>query len=100
MREFSTTELSLANHLAHGEKIGAVIYFHCEQCGGSLFHVKGFNEKIGSKHQDIIMERTYYLKCLECGTEEADHILTIIPSWSGYELDRDSLPIWNEDDHN
>ncbi len=91
----SNRELSLANAIAHGEEIGYTIFFRCENCGHGLFQVIGATEKKSNHHEDIIIERNYYLKCTRCGSEEADRVMTIIPSWSAPLIDRDTLPVLN-----
>jgi len=88
----SNRELSLANAIAHGENIGYRLTFRCEQCGNDLFTIIEASERKEQDHQDIIIERHYYLKCTQCGTEEADHVITIIPSWSGVLIDRNRIP--------
>jgi len=93
----STTELSLANVIAHGEEIGYRISYRCENCGHDLFQIVHAEQKIGNYHEDIIIRRDYYLKCTRCGSEEADSTMTIIPSWSGPRIDRDKLPKWECD---
>jgi hypothetical protein len=91
-------ELSLANAIAHGEEVGIRIFWKCENCGYDHFSLEhyreNFSEKIGNRHEDVIIERKFYLKCLRCGSEEANHVLTIVPSWSAPNIDRDKLPEW------
>jgi hypothetical protein len=93
----SNRELSLANALAHGDEFGATLSFHCENCGYSVFHLIHFDEKKGTRNEDVIIERTFYLKCLRCGSEEADRVLTIVPSWSAPFIDRDKLTDWRDE---
>jgi YgiT-type zinc finger domain-containing protein len=93
----STTELSLANAITHGQEIGYRVSFHCENCGHDMFLLEHREEKIGNRNEDIIIERTFYLRCTQCGSEEANHNITIIPSWSGPRIDRDKLPKWECD---
>jgi len=38
-------------------------------------------EKPKNEMEDIILQSNYFLKCPECGFEEADAIMTVIPSW-------------------
>jgi len=92
----SNRELSLANAIAHGEILGYHIFFHCENCGNSLFEVKHYKEKKGERNQDIIIEREYYLKCTHCGSEECDRLMTIIPSWSAPNINRDTMEKWED----
>jgi len=92
----SNRELSLANAIAHGEEIGYSIFFRCENCGYRLFHIIEVSEKKGNRSQDMIIERTFYLKCTRCGSEEATRVMTIVPSWSAPCIDRDKLPLWGE----
>jgi len=92
----SGRELSLANALAHGEYIGLPLLFRCENCGHHYFHILEFTEKIGNHSEDVIIERNYYLKCVRCGSEEADHVMTIVPSWSGPCIDRDKMQKWDD----
>jgi len=94
----SNRELSLANAIAHGEYMGFSISYHCENCGHRYFHIIEISEKIGNHFEDVIIERSYYLKCARCGSEEADKTMTIVPSWSGPCIDRDKLPKWEMDD--
>ena len=77
----SRYDLSLANAIAHGEQIGYAISFHCETCKGKHFEILHYESKIENRLEDIIIQRTYYLKCINCGAEEADKVLTIVPSW-------------------
>ena len=91
-------ELSLANAIAHGEEIGYRISFYCENCHYDLFAVIESNQKIGNHHEDVIIERNYYLKCLRCGSEEATRVMTIVPSWSAPCIDRDKLPVWDSEE--
>jgi YgiT-type zinc finger domain-containing protein len=90
----STTELSMANEIAHGGMGGFALSFYCENCRSQLFRVLEMKEKSGNRHQDIIIEKTYYLVCQRCGSEQMEHVLTIVPSWSGPCIDRDALPEW------
>jgi YgiT-type zinc finger domain-containing protein len=92
----SRTEISLADALSHGETYGYRLTFKCENCGGDLFQIIEANEKKGNRHEDVIIERSYYLKCQYCGSEEADRVMTIVPSWSAPLIDRDSLPEWGK----
>jgi len=85
----SNRELSLANHLAHGGQIGSTIRFRCENCRNDLFEIVLFEEKKGTYSEDVIIERTYYLRCTRCGSEECDRVMSIIPSWSGLNIDRE-----------
>ena len=68
-------ELSLANALAHGEKCGYRIRFLCENCQADLFEIQNFEEKKGNRHEDVIIERNYYLRCVECGSEEVYKVI-------------------------
>ncbi|MFA6364239.1 hypothetical protein [Methanoregula sp.] len=91
----STTDLTIANIIAHDKGIpGLVLTFYCENCGGRLFRVIDSKEKMGSRNEDVIIEKTFFLKCQRCGSEQCEHTLTIVPSWSGPCIDRDALPIW------
>ena len=90
----STTELSMANAIAHGDDVGYAINFRCENCGHYLFQVLSASEKKGNRYEDVIIERTFYLKCVRCGSEEATRVMTIVPSWSGPCINRDTLPEW------
>lgn len=92
----SNRELSLANAIAHGEPYGCRLFFRCENCGNELFHIIRAEEKIGNHHEDVIIERSYYLRCQRCGSEEADRVMTVVPSWSGPNIDREKLPRWLE----
>jgi len=95
----STTDLSIANIIAHGEAVpGLTLTIYCENCGGQLFQVIDYREKKGNRDQDIIIEKTFYLKCQRCGSEQCEHFLTIVPSWSGPCIDRDALPKWREEE--
>ena len=42
-------------------------------------------EKSGNRNQDVIIEKTYFLRCQRCGSEQMEHVLTIV-SWSGRAL--------------
>ena len=96
MSMISRTELALADALSHGEIYGYRLTFKCENCGGDLFQVVGSNEKKGNCHDDVIIERDYYLKCQYCGSEEASHVITVVPSWSAPRIERDALPDWRD----
>jgi hypothetical protein len=91
----STTELSLANAIAHDE-LGLflqTIYIGCERCGNPRMLV--INCEIQdpiNEMEDIILQTQYFLKCMECGFEEADMITTIIPSWQWHPI-RSKLPM-------
>jgi YgiT-type zinc finger domain-containing protein len=94
----STTDLSIANIIAHGEGIpGLTLTIHCENCGGQLFQIVDSREKKGNRNQDIVIEKVFFLKCQRCGSEQCEHALTIVPSWSGVNIDRDTLPVWEEE---
>ena len=58
------------------------------------FRILEMREKTGNRNQDAIIEKTYFLQCQRCGSEQMEHVLTIVPSWSGPCIDRDALPIW------
>ena len=91
-------DLAIANHIAHGGSMGgASLKFACENCGYDLFAIEEYEEKKGNRNQDIVIERKFYLRCLRCGSEEANHTLTIIPSWSGPCIDRGKIPVWEEE---
>jgi len=77
----SRYDLSLANAIAHGDKIGHIISFACETCKGNLFDILHYESEIENRSEDIIIQRTFYLRCINCGAEEADKVLTIVPSW-------------------
>jgi len=77
----SRYDLSLANAIAHGDKIGHTITFACETCKGKLFDILHYESQIENRSEDIIIQRTFYLRCINCGAEEADKVLTIVPSW-------------------
>lgn len=83
----STTELSLANAIAHGEEFGYKLYFGCEDCRHDCFQIIHAEQKICVHQQDN-------LRCTRCGSEEADRVLTIIPSWSAPNVARSKLPVW------
>ena len=91
----STTELSMANAVAHGGFVeGSVYALYCENCGNRYFRILEMREKSGNRNQDVIIEKTYFLRCQRCGSEQMEHVLTIVPSWSGPCIDRDALPVW------
>jgi hypothetical protein len=92
----SNRELSLANEIAHGGTVGYTLSFYCENCKARYFQILHAEEKIGNRHEDIIIEKKYYLKCQECGSEQAENVITIVPSWSGPRIDRDKLPVWRK----
>ena len=55
---------------------------HCERCKSKNFIIIDFNENIKLYNiDDIVIERQFYLRCYDCGAEEADVDFTIIPSW-------------------
>lgn len=39
-----------------------------------------------NQHEEIILTSSYFLKCPECGFEEGDMIITIIPSWQWHNI--------------
>ena len=90
----STTELSMANAVAHGGFGGFILQFYCENCGNRYFRILEMREKSGNRNQDVIIEKTYFLRCQRCGSEQTEHVLTIVPRWSGPCIDRDALPTW------
>jgi hypothetical protein len=91
---FSTTELSLANAIAH-DALGFYcqrIYIGCERCGNPNMLVADYTQEPPENHmEDIIITARYFLKCPCCGFEEADQIITIIPSWQWHPV-RNRLP--------
>jgi len=62
-------ELSLANQIAWGKPHGAPLIFKCENCGSILFIIRVVKDKVGNRHEDIVIERIFSLKCTNCGTE-------------------------------
>jgi len=95
----STTDLTIANIIAHDEGTpGLSLTFYCENCGGRLFRVIDMREKKGNRNEDVIIDKTFFLKCQRCGSEQCEHVLTIVPSWSGPHIDRDALPKWEEEE--
>lgn len=87
-------DLAIANHIAHGGEAGYAIGFYCENCHGGIFHILEMREKIGNRNQDVIIEKTFFLQCQRCGSEQMEHTLTIVPSWSGPNINREKLPVW------
>lgn len=87
-------ELALANAIAHGEFMGHTVMFGCENCHYHYFELVDFKQKISNRHEDVIIERQFYLRCARCGSEEGTKVLTIVPSWSAPNIDRDKLPEW------
>ena len=67
---------------------------YCENCGNRYFRILEMREKSGNRHQDVIIEKTFFLRCQRCGSEQMEHGLTIVPSWSGPCIDRDAMPVW------
>jgi YgiT-type zinc finger domain-containing protein len=90
-------ELSLANQIAWGKPHGAPLIFKCENCGSILFIIRVVKDKVGNRHEDIVIERIFSLKCTNCGTEEYIKTVSIIPSWSGKDIDRYTIPEWEEE---
>ena len=91
-------DLAIANHIAHGGSVGgASLKFACENCGYDLFAIEEYEEKKGNRNQDIVIEKVFFLKCQRCGSEQCEHALTIVPSWSRVNIDRDTLPVWEEE---
>jgi hypothetical protein len=41
--------------------------------------------------EDIILTTRWFFKCPECGFEEADQLITIIPSWQWHQY-RERMP--------
>jgi len=90
-------ELSLANQIAWGKPYGIPLVFRCGNCGSTLFVIRVVKNKVGNRHEDIVIERTFALTCTGCGTEEYSKTLSIIPSWSGKDIDRYRIPEWEEE---
>jgi uncharacterized Zn finger protein len=90
-------ELSLANQIAWGKPYGVPLIFKCENCGSTLFDITIVRNNTGDHHEDIVIERIFLLKCTNCGTEEYSKILSIIPSWSGKDINRNEIPEWEEE---
>jgi hypothetical protein len=80
----SNRDLALANAVTHGTLSDFLppIYIGCERCGNPHMLIVTFEEeKPKNEMEDIILQSNYFLKCPECGFEEADAIMTVIPSW-------------------
>ncbi|MFA5715716.1 MAG: hypothetical protein WC998_08245 [Candidatus Paceibacterota bacterium] len=90
-------ELSLANQIAWGKPYGAPLIFKCENCGSALFDITVARNNIGNHYGDIVIERIFLITCTNCGTEEYSKMSSIIPSWSGKDIDRDKISEWEEE---
>jgi hypothetical protein len=90
-------ELSLANAIAHGQRHGQLLGFRCENCHSDRFLIEELGARIGNYHEDVIIERTFALRCTHCGSEEYNRTMSIIPSWSAPRIDRSKLPVWEEE---
>lgn len=85
---------AIANAIAHDELAPylQVIYIGCERCGNPhMLWIDHKTSKPINKHEDIILQSWYFLKCPDCGFEEANEITTIIPSWQWHRY-RNELP--------
>jgi len=94
MINFSTTELSMANAIAHNALTPYLLttIIGCERCGNPhLLVVEHKQDPPVNQMEDIILTATWFFKCPECGFEEADMITTIIPSWQWHQY-RERLP--------
>ena len=83
-KSFSTTELSLANALAHDILLPYLqtVYIGCERCGNPHLLIVDYSEDPAQEELgDIILQTHYFFKCPSCGFEEMDAIITVIPSW-------------------
>jgi hypothetical protein len=89
-------ELSLANAIAHGQGYGQLLAFRCENCLSDRFLIEELGARTGNRHGDIIIERTFALRCTRCGSEEYNQTMSIIPFWSAPRIDRSKLPVWEE----
>ena len=90
----SRYDLSLANAIAHNDLAPylQVIFIGCERCGNPhLLWVDHKIEKPRNEHEDLILVSWFFLKCPECGFEEANQITTIIPSWQWHPY-RERMP--------
>ena len=68
-------ELSLANAIAHGQGHGQLLAFRCENCHSDRFLIEELGARIGNYHEDVIIERTFALRCTHCGSEEYNRAL-------------------------
>jgi hypothetical protein len=94
MNLISTTELSLANAIAHDALSPYLVktIIGCERCGNPhLLIVDCKHARPRNEMEDIILETSWFFKCPECGFEEADHLITIIPSWQWHRY-REKMP--------
>ncbi len=88
MSEISTTELSMANAIAHDalSPYLTTVIIGCERCGNPRLLVVEYKQEPPVNHmEDIIITAMWFFKCPECGFEEADMITTIIPSWQWHQ---------------
>ena len=80
---------SLANAITHKnvEMVVPRIFIGCERCGcPHMFRISEERAEPINNMEDIILETRYFLKCPECGFEEADQIITVIPSWQWHPI--------------
>jgi hypothetical protein len=79
----------IANAIAHnGLDIYAQrIYIGCERCGcADMLILSHEQDPPVNEMEDIVLTTRYFLKCLNCGFEEMDMIMTIIPSWQWHPI--------------
>ena len=96
LREIYADDLSLDKYdeIRKRSPPASAYVLYCENCGNRYFRILEMREKSGNRNQDVIIEKTYFLRCQRCGSEQMEHVLTIVPSWSGPCIDRDALPVW------